>query len=114
VKKSLAQIRFRDLRDDVLRIPFLLNVPGLKPGVRTDNLGSTDLAPTILGALGLEFGWKAFDGRDHISTTPKPYPSVSWDGRCLPHDNSSGPKCKVAHDVVTDMAWVIAGVTMGK
>src|SRR3954447_17197629 len=41
--------------DSLLRVPLLVRGPGVEPGgVVTDPVGTIDLAPTILDALGME------------------------------------------------------------
>jgi len=61
--------------DEAVRVPLLIGQPGTIPsGVRSQLIGLSDLAPTILGAAGLAFPEKT-DGRDfhallHNGNTP--------------------------------------------
>jgi hypothetical protein len=59
------------LGDAVLRVPFLLRAPGVRPGVRDDPVDLADVAPTLAGLAGVP--WTAADtalpgtGRDLLA-----------------------------------------------
>lgn len=64
------------LYEQNVRVPLLIRVPGLAGPVRNPRLGSTvDLAPTLLGLLGLEapIGWQ---GQDLLGDGYRPRPAL--------------------------------------
>jgi len=50
----------------LVRIPIAFKVPGLAPGVRTDLVSIIDLAPTVLGLLGVPDAIAPLDGYDLV------------------------------------------------
>lgn len=49
--------------EESVRIPFVVRVPGVEPGIRQTCLGSQDMMPTVLGILGIEIP-KTVEGVD--------------------------------------------------
>jgi hypothetical protein len=47
--------------EPLVRVPFALRVPGIKPGIRTDTVSIVDIAPTLMDLLG---GTMQTDGTD--------------------------------------------------
>jgi hypothetical protein len=48
----------------LVRVPFALRVPGIKPGIRPDTVSIVDVAPTLLDLLGAPAGTMTTDGTD--------------------------------------------------
>jgi arylsulfatase A-like enzyme len=48
----------------LVRVPFALRVPGIKPGIHTDTVSIIDVAPTLLDLLGAPAGTMTTDGTD--------------------------------------------------
>jgi arylsulfatase A-like enzyme len=63
----------KTLYDEMLRIPLVVRVPGMAPGRRTDPAMQVDLAPTLLGLLGLPPDPR-MQGRDLLAAAVPPLP----------------------------------------
>jgi hypothetical protein len=50
----------------LVRVPFALRVPGIKPGIRTDSVSLVDVAPTLLDLLGAPAAAMHTDGTDLV------------------------------------------------
>lgn len=57
------------LFNEVLRVPIIVHSPGLRPGTDSTPASLVDVAPTVLGLLGLP-PHPAFQGRDLFDETP--------------------------------------------
>lgn len=55
--------------DEVMRVPLLIRAPGLKPGVESRLAQHVDIAPSILGLLGLS-AHPSFQGIDLLNSAP--------------------------------------------
>jgi arylsulfatase A-like enzyme len=55
----------KTLYTESVGVPFIIHVPGLKPGVRSEPVGHLDLMPTVLDLLGIyEKDWPRIYGRN--------------------------------------------------
>ena len=50
----------------LVRVPFAIHIPGVAPGVRTDQVSLVDLAPTILELIGTPTAMEPLDGTDLV------------------------------------------------
>ncbi len=58
------------LGETLLRVPLLLRLPGLEPGVRRDRVGLVDVAPTLLALAGLRPGREGASLLDDVGDRP--------------------------------------------
>ena len=57
--------------DEVMKVPLIIRAPGLEPGVDTRLAQHVDVAPSVLGLLGLPIH-PSFQGIDLFHTSPNP------------------------------------------
>ncbi len=59
----------RSMLDAAARVPFIMKVPGMAPGHRTDVCSLVDVAPTLLSFAGIDYDAAEYDGINLLADT---------------------------------------------